>query len=392
VSEPNLRWLRNASDLLLEADPGPTPFAIESLLAEAAIAAIQGLPKVGKTWVVLELALALALVTGRKAFGTFEIPRRGPVILILEESGEQALRRRLDRLARGYALAPAALDGLYVAANRRVRLNDPTWQASLIAAAQKIRPRAIFLDPLVRLKGASVEENSQREMGPVLEYLRDLRDASEAAVTFVHHTGHAGTHLRGTLDLEAFWESKITISREDGMSALTAEHREAEATPEFRYRLAFDGATESLRLDPDRRVDELREHVAAYLADHPDASGNEVRKAVRGRKSDVLDLMKEIKGQALEEPERRFPSPRNQPEPAGTTSHSPLVPARPLSPLRGRGSGTAAADVGANGSGTASRLLLNDGLDENSRRFLLECQELVEAGKANWVEEDVAEE
>jgi hypothetical protein len=384
VSELDLRWLRNASDLLLETDPGPTPFAIESLLGEAAIAAIQGPPKVGKTWVALELALAL--VTGCEAFGTFAIPTRGPVILILEESGEQALRRRLDRLARGHALDAEAFDGLYVAANRRVRLNDPTWQKNLIAAAQKIRPRAIFLDPLVRLKGSSVEENSQREVGPVLEYLRDLRDASEAAVAFVHHTGHAGTHLRGTLDLEAFWESKITISRENGISALTAEHREAEAAPEFRYRLAFDGATESLRLDPDRRVDELREQVAAFLAEHPDAGSNEVCKAVRGRKTDVLAIVKEIKDQALDEPERRFPSPRNHPEPPMMASHSPLVPTEPSPPYGGRGSGTAAADAGVSGSGATTRLLLNDELDENSRRFLLDCQQ--EFADATWADED----
>jgi hypothetical protein len=37
---------------------------------------------------------------------------------------------------------------------------------------------------------------------------------------------------------------------------------------------------------------------------------------------------------------------------------------------------------------TTSPLLLIDGLDENSRRFLLECQELVDAGAATWVDKD----
>src|SRR4051812_35172213 len=97
-------WLERASDLLNEPDPGPTPFAVEGLLVAGSIGAIQGSPKVGKTWLVLELALAI--VTGREAFGRFAVPDPGAVILVLEESGRAALRRRLDALTRGTSLAP----------------------------------------------------------------------------------------------------------------------------------------------------------------------------------------------------------------------------------------------------------------------------------------------
>ncbi len=338
-------WLRNASDLLLEPDPGPTPFAIEGLLVEKAIGAMVGPPKVGKTWALLECALAI--VTGREAFGHFAVPTPGPVIVVLEESGEVALRRRLDRLVRGYALEPATLDGLYVAANRRVRLNDPGWQRNLVAAGQEIGPRAIFLDPLARLKGATVDENVQRELGPVLDFLRDLRNATNAAVVFVHHVGHTGSHARGSSDIESYWESKITVGRQDGASTLNAEHREAEAIAEFRYRLDFDQTTQSLRLDADQRAEKIREEVAAFLAEHPRATANEVAEAVRGRRIDVLAEVKAYRALPPNEAKTRFPFSGNHTEPVGSAPHTPLVPTIPLSPRRGRGSGTAAAGAGS---------------------------------------------
>ena len=39
-----------------------------------------------------------------------------------------------------------------------------------------------------------------------------------------------------------------------------------------------------------------------------------------------------------------------------------------------------------NGPDTTTRLLSIDDLDDNSRRFLLKCQELVDAGEASWVD------
>jgi hypothetical protein len=119
-------------------------------------------------------------------------------------------------------------------------------------------------------------------MAVVLDFLRDLRDVTGAAVVFVHHTGHGGSRLRGTSDLEAYWESKLTIKRgQDGICRLTSEHREAEASAELRYWLASDEASRSMCLAP---VDgpspsqELEERLLAYLREQPGVTLEEVRK------------------------------------------------------------------------------------------------------------------
>jgi hypothetical protein len=290
-SEP--AWLERASDLLAEPDPGPTPFLVDDLIVEAALVQILGSWKVGKTWLIL--ALTLAIATGKPLLGRLPV-KQGPVILVVEESGREALHRRLDVLRRGYALDADALADVHFAANRRVRLNDPGWQRRLLAAGRRVQPRVIFLDPLARLKGAQVDENVQREIGPVLDFMRDLRDDSAASVAYSHHSGHQGTHARGSSDLEAYWESRLGLSREDGVCELQAEHREAEGSPTIHYRLAFDVETRTMRLreEPDRAA-ELDEKVAAELEKDPGASANAVLDAMGGNRQDGLAAYKRVK-------------------------------------------------------------------------------------------------
>jgi hypothetical protein len=295
------RWLERASDLLAEPDPGPTPFLVERLIVEQAILAIVGSWKVAKTWVLLELAVAI--VTGREAFGTYAVENPGPVILVLEESGREALHRRLDCLRRGYALKDSALAELHFSANQRVRLNDPRWQERLRLAAAKIEPRAIFFDPFVRVKGAEVNENEQREIGPVLDFIRDLRDEAKAGVGYASHTGHDGGHIRGSSDLEGYWESRLAVTKanktadDDAPRIITAEHREAESGHQFRFALAFDVASRSLRLDA--ITSEGERLVEAYMREHRRGgefpSKNEVAEHVDVRRSDALRLYDIVK-------------------------------------------------------------------------------------------------
>jgi hypothetical protein len=320
-------WLERASNLLDEPDPGPTPFAVEQLLVDRAIAMVVGPPKAGKTWAALELASAL--VTGRDAFDTFAIANPGPIITVLEESGRAALHRRLDALTRGHALASERLHDFHFAANRRVRLDDDEWKQRLLDAGQWIRPRAIFLDPLARLKSSGRDEDKQKEMAPLLDFMRELRDATEAGVVFVHHTGHAGTHGRGSSDIESFWETKLSVTRDEGVYKLEAEHRDAEAAPAFRYRLAFDETTRTVRLSPadaQVREDKRNADVEAYLNEHPDASSNDVFRALGGNRNEVLAAVKRLKERQttaslalrLGEPPTRYPEAEYHQIPPGS--------------------------------------------------------------------------
>jgi AAA domain len=346
LSQLSESWLERTSDLLREPDPGHVPFVVEELLVDQAIAAIVGSWKVGKTYSLLEIALSV--VTGREAFGRYAVPIPGPVVLVLEESGRAAYHRRIDRLSRGYAIAPDAVADLHFAANRGVRLDDPRWQNDLLEAGQKIKPRAFLLDPLARLKGATVDESSQREIGPVLDFMRLLRDESGATVAYVHHRGHQGKQQRGSSDLEGYWESRLSLDKDDsGVRTMTAEHREAESGHSFRFALDFDvDRTNSLRLRA--LADTVEDKVEDYLREHPDASANDVVDHIGGKRQELLKVVARVR-ENLEPGGSQIGN-----HPGTTPSDLPSVGGSPRAPSRGLGTtGEQVADdvVPATGSG-----------------------------------------
>jgi hypothetical protein len=292
-------WLIDAAELLSRGDPGPTPWLVENLIVDRSLVAVAGRWKTTKSYGMLDVCIAIAI--GRPAFGRFVVNEPGPVIFVNEESGEAALHRRLDVLCRGRAIEPEKLRGrLFVAPNRRVKLDDPDWQARLIDDGQRIRPRLVVFDPLARMKAAERNESAQNEIAVALEFMRVLRDETGAAVLFVHHVGHQGENMRGSSDMETWWDTRLRWKR-DGQSPIVtveSEHREAEATPPFDYRITWDGLTRSMRFGAVRSP--FEEWVEDHLRTHADASGNDVYAAAQGRedrprKTTVLAIVKRLR-------------------------------------------------------------------------------------------------
>lgn len=303
AEEPRGPWLESAATLLAEPDPGPTPMLVDGLIVDRSLAAIVGRWKHGKTWGLLELGISVA--TGLPAFGVRDVPTPGPVILVLEESGRAALHRRLDALARGRAIPPEQLRDLHAAANQRVRLDDPDWQKRLTEAANELQARAVFLDPIARLRRAGLDENSQREYAVVIEAIRDLRDNTNATVAWVAHTGHTGENMRGSSDLESVWESRLAFKRDGDTVSITAEHREAEPGDPLSFELAWHHQTRTMRLRSTTASTDQR--CVDYLADNAPATTDEIASGVNIRRSDVKRVMDDLSARGTA---RRQPVPR----------------------------------------------------------------------------------
>jgi len=141
------------------------------------------------------------------------------------------------------------------------------------------------------MKAATRDENAQTDMAAVIEYMRALRDDTEAAVAFVHHTGHEGTRMRGSSDLESAWESRITWTREGTSPTvqIEAEHREAEPADQIEYRIVWDGETRTMtfRAHIDTKLPSLMERITQHLADHTDQRSEDIARALEVRRSDV---------------------------------------------------------------------------------------------------------
>ena len=225
----------------LEMPSSSSPlWLIENLWAAHAVGIIGGAPKSLKTWLALEMAVALA--SGSPCLGTFAVPSRGPVLLYAAEDSAAALRARLESLAYHHGLELALLDIRVITADS-LRLDHTIDQQRLDATLMLHRPVLLILDPLVRLH--AIDENAAGEIAALLGYLRVLQRKTGVAIALVHHarknvsaSGGAGYSLRGSSDLYAWVDSFLYLRRHHGQLTLSAEHRGASGAGPLTLELA----------------------------------------------------------------------------------------------------------------------------------------------------------
>lgn len=218
--------------------PAGQAWLVEQLFGLGAVGFAAGAPKLGKTWVCCELALAVA--TGTPALGRFAVPRAGNVLFYGAEDDQPSLRARFEGIARarGLRLEDAPLFLLDVAA---LRLDDAKDVVRLRATVAQQKPVLVVLDPFVRISRA--DENSASEVSAVLGELRAIQREFGTAILVAHHmrksaSGHRGYQLRGSGDFAAWHDSALYLSGSPDDLMLHVEHRGAPAPVPFRMRLA----------------------------------------------------------------------------------------------------------------------------------------------------------
>jgi hypothetical protein len=228
-----------ASALETPAATSPS-WLIEQLWTHQAVGIIGGAPKSCKTWLALEMAVAIA--SGSPCLGSFAVPSPGRVLLYAAEDSESALRLRLESLAQHHGCMLANLD-IRVITAASLRLDSEADQKRLETTIILHRPVLLLLDPLVRLH--SIDENAAGEIAALLGYLRGLQRRSNVAIALVHHarknvsaSGGAGYSLRGSSDLYAWVDSFLYLRHHQGQFMLSAEHRSASGTGPLTLELA----------------------------------------------------------------------------------------------------------------------------------------------------------
>lgn len=211
----------------LEVWPATRRFLLDGLWGEQAVGIVGGEPKCCKSFLALELAVAVA--SGRPALRRFAVAEPGPVLLYAAEDALHVVRERLVGIC---AAAGVELDALalHVITAPSVRLDLQADREALRETVSGLRPRLLVLDPFVRLH--RVNENAADEVAPLLAYLRELQRTHGCAVLLVHHArkgGHAraGQALRGSSELHAWGDSNLYLRRRGERLTMTIEHRAA---------------------------------------------------------------------------------------------------------------------------------------------------------------------
>jgi hypothetical protein len=245
---------------------------IAGLWSEQAVGIVGGEPKCCKSFLALDLAVAVA--AGVPCLRRFTVPRAGRVLLFAAEDALHIVRRRLEGISAAAGVALANLD-IQVITAPTVRLDLDADRRNLAETVARLQPRLLILDPFVRLH--RIDENASGEVAPLLAYLRELQRRHDVAVLVVHHAKkggggvRAGQALRGSSEFHAWGDSNLYLRRDGDDLSLSVEHRAAPSMPPITIELAQRGTALALEV-VDRRdpatppPSSLDERITATLA------------------------------------------------------------------------------------------------------------------------------
>lgn len=276
-------------------DPAAPTWLVEQLWATGAVGVIGGAPKCGKSWLALELAVAVA--SGRPCLGRFAVPAPGPVLLYAAEDTPLHVRQRVEQLCRARN-APFDTLELSLILEPSLRIDRPQDVDRLRATLALHHPRLLILDPYVRLQTA--DENHATEVAAILATLRDLSRTFSLALLLVHHArkssgDSAGQALRGSSDFHAWGDSNLYLRRRAQQLLLTIEHRAAPAPPPLTLTLAQNPLHLEIR-DAESRpplTTPLEQRVLAALQHGPQRL-DPLRAAVGARKQSVAHTLRSL--------------------------------------------------------------------------------------------------
>lgn len=232
-----------------DLDPGPPDrrWLIEDLWADEAVGIVGGEPKCCKSFLALDIAVAVA--GGVACLRRFAPTQTGRVLLFAAEDALHVVRRRLAGIAEAAGRALADLD-IHVITAPSVRLDLEHDRDRLAETIATLRPKLLILDPFVRLH--RIDENSSGEVAPLLAYLRELQRRHHLAVLLVHHARkgggklRAGQALRGSSEFHAWGDSNLYLRRHGDQLTLTVEHRAAPSIAAISLQLAIAGDSVAL--------------------------------------------------------------------------------------------------------------------------------------------------
>lgn len=137
----------------------------------------------------------------------------GDVLYVVAE-GARGFAKRVKAWSQRHGAQPERLHILPVPVQARGETNrdlGAEW-LTLIDMARELQPALVVLDTQARMT-VGLEENSATDMGLWVKAVGELKDATEACVLVVHHTGRNGGDARGSSAIDAAQDVEWKVER-----------------------------------------------------------------------------------------------------------------------------------------------------------------------------------
>lgn len=263
-------WGVSPGELKNQAKQGPPPL-IAGLLPSQAVVTFAGIPGIGKSFVALSWACAVA--TGEPWFGrTVAGPYR--VAYLLGEGWSQFGHRVQaweDVHSRSLPDHLRFIDG----AGEGIDLTDDVQVKAIIERLRQMGPGLVIVDTFAML--ARVEsENDNAQVGKVLTAAHRIVRATGATVVLVHHVSKAAGQVRGATAFRGNADTVIVAASSDKDDDVT-------------FRLSTRGEDDGKQRD----MEPVR--LSGFVIDSPGVLG---RERMQARKAEATESFEDVMAQA----------------------------------------------------------------------------------------------
>ncbi|MFD6914049.1 AAA family ATPase [Streptomyces virginiae] len=180
----------------------PLDPVIADLLYKDTLTRVYGASGTFKSFMTLDFAGCVG--TGTPWHG--QATSQGGVLYLVAE-GIKGIRKRVRAWEQHYGRRMTGVRFL----PRPVQAMDPEWML-LIELCRRQQPALIIIDTQARIT-VGIEENSNTEMGRVVQRMEELRMASGACVLLVHHSGNDGDRGRGATAVKGALQTELGVER-----------------------------------------------------------------------------------------------------------------------------------------------------------------------------------
>ena len=289
--------------------PRPT-WLIKDVLPQAAIGTIYGQPAAGKTFVAIDICMALARGHNWRGHDTGQ----GGALYVAAED-DSGVGLRLDAYVQQHGLDRATLPikVLPDAPNVLDKEQRAALRLTTIAAAKEVDAKVIVIDTLASVTPGA-DENAATDMSLLVDYCKTLHRDTGALVLLVHHEGKSsGKGPRGWSGLHGAFEVELYVADVgSGIHEVTVEKiKNAPSGAVFPFRLlpipldVFDD-------------DAINSCVIEHFPDRESGDGTSQHKFTHRQRQayDLLDAMQNLVGieitwdAAVEEISEQLPLPK----------------------------------------------------------------------------------
>lgn len=185
---------------LMAACPALRPPVIDGLLREGETMNLIASPKTGKSWLVLDLAIAVA--TGRPWLGRFPTVA-GDVLIIDNELHGETSANRIPKVAKARGLGTDEFADKVFIRNLRGALHDIVSLGSFFRAIERGRFRLIVLDAFYRFLPAGMDENANADMASLYNHIDRYAADLGCAFVLIHHSSKGNQSGKSVTDVGA---------------------------------------------------------------------------------------------------------------------------------------------------------------------------------------------